>query len=149
MTTTQQKPPAGVGPDQNPLLYRTERENEALVRSFCDAWSAMSPDEICSHLAEDVVYMVYEGGPIKRGIPEIHATLTGFMKRWRSIDFRIYRLCAMGSLVIHERTEIYTGRDDHPDWEFNVTGLIRVTNGKIEGWRDYSLPGARQIFSGV
>lgn len=149
MTTAQQKPPAGVGPDQNPLLYRTEQENEALVRSFCEAWSAMSPDRICSHLAEDVVYMVYEGGPIKRGIAEIHATLTDFMNRWRSIDFRIFRLCAMGSLVIHERTEIYAGRDGHPDWEFNVTGLIRIKDGKIEGWRDYGLPGARQIVSGV
>jgi limonene-1,2-epoxide hydrolase len=147
MTSAQQKPPAGAGPEENPLLYRTERENEALARSFCDAWSAMSPDRICGHLAEDVVYMVYEGGPVKRGIPEIHATLTEFMKRWRTINFRIFRLSAMGSLVIHERTEIYTGRDGHPNWEFNVTGLLHFSDGKIKNWRDYSLPGARQIFS--
>jgi len=147
MTSAAEKPSAGAGPEENPLLYRTERENEALTRSFCEAWSAMNPDAICGHLADDVVYMVYEGGPVKRGIPEIRATLTEFMKRWRSVDFRIHRLCAMGSLVVHERSEIYTGRDGHPDWEFNVTGLLHFANGKIKNWRDYSLPGARQIFS--
>jgi limonene-1,2-epoxide hydrolase len=145
--TAVQQPPAGAGPNENPLLYRTEEQNEALTRSFCKAWSAMSPDRVCGHLAGDVEYMVYEGGPVKRGIPEIHATLTEFMKRWRSVEFRIFRLCAMGSLVVHERTEIYIGRDAHPDWEFNVTGLLHIKDGKINNWRDYSLPGARQIFT--
>lgn len=147
MTPSQTKPPAGVGPDQNPLLYKTERDNEALVRNFNDAWSAMNPGQICGHLAEDCVYTVYEGGPIKRGVPEIRETLTAFMKRWQKIEFRTFRLCAIGSLVIHERMEIYTGRDGHPNWEFNVTGLLCLKNGKIHEWRDYALPGARQIFS--
>ena len=141
------KPPAGVGPERNPLLYRVERDNEALVRSFCAAWSAMDPDAIVSHLEPDCVYQVYENGPVKRGTAEIHATLTEFMKRWRSIEFRIFRLCAMGRFVIHERTEIYTGRDGHPDWEFNVTGLLWIPDTRIRRWRDDSLPGARQIFS--
>ena len=141
------KPPAGVGPDLNPLLYQTECDNEALVRSFCAAWSAMDPDAIVSHLADDCLYQVYENGPVKRGVAEIHATLTDFMKRWRSIEFQIFRLTAMGSFVIHERCERYTGRDGHPDWEFNVTGLLWIQDGRIKRWRDDSLPGARQIFS--
>jgi limonene-1,2-epoxide hydrolase len=147
MTNAPNQPPAGVGPDENPLLYQTERDNEALVRSFCAAWSAMSPDAIVSHLAEDCLYQVYESGPVKRGIREIHATLTEFMKRWQRIEFRVYRLAALGSFVIHERTEAYAGRDGHPDWEFNVTGLLWIQNGRIKRWRDDSLPGARQIFS--
>lgn len=141
------RPPAGVGHEENPVLARTERENEALIRSFCAAWSAMDPDRIVAHLAPDCAWQVYEGGPVKRGVPEIHEVLTTFMKRWERIDFRIFRLCAMGSFVIHERTEIYTGLDGHPDWEFNVTGLLWIVDGKIRRWRDDSLPGARQIFS--
>ncbi len=90
MNQTPSKPPAGVGPDQNPLLYQTEQANEALVRSFC---------------------------------------------------------CAMGHFVLHERTEIYTGRDGHRDWEFNVTGLLWIPAGRIRRWRDDSLPGTRQVFS--
>jgi limonene-1,2-epoxide hydrolase len=147
MAKAANKPPAGVGPDLNPLLYRTERENEALVRSFCGAWSAMDPDRIVSHLHDNCVYQVYENGPVKRGAAEIHATLVDFMKRWQRIEFRIFRLCAMGDFVIHERTEIYTGRDGHPDWEFNVTGLLWIQGGRIRRWRDDGLPGARQIFS--
>jgi limonene-1,2-epoxide hydrolase len=69
------------------------------------------------------------------------------MKRWQRIEFRVYRLCAMGDFVIHERSEVYTGRDGHPDWEFNVTGLLWIQDGRIRRWRDDSLPGARQIFS--
>jgi limonene-1,2-epoxide hydrolase len=149
LTTAQQKPPAGVGPDRNPLLYRTEQENEALVRSFCAAWSAMDPERIVAHLHEDCLYQVYENGPVKRGVPEIQATLAEFMKRWRSIEFRVFRLCAMGDFVIHERSEVYRGRDGHPDWEFNVTGLLWIQRGRIRRWRDDSLPGARQIFTGA
>jgi limonene-1,2-epoxide hydrolase len=147
MPTAQTKPPAGVGPDQNPLLYETERRNEALVRSFCAAWSAMDPDAIVSHLEEDCLYQIYEGGPVKRGVAEIHATLTQFMTRWRSVEFRVFRLAALGNFVIHERCEIYTGRDDQADWEFNVTGTLWIPKGRIQRWRDDSLPGARQIFS--
>lgn len=149
MSANKDKPPAGVGPDANPLLYATEHENEAIVRSFCDAWSAMSPESICAHLHENCVYSVYEDGPIKRGIPEIRAVLDQFMTRWRQIRFNVFRMAPMGSLVLHERQEIYTGREGHADWEFNVTGLLLIRGGKILGWRDYSLPGARQIFSGV
>jgi uncharacterized protein (TIGR02246 family) len=141
------KPPAGAGPESNPLLARVEAQNEEVVRSFNRAWSDMDPAGIVSHLADDCVYMVYEGGPVKRGVTEIRETLEAFMKRWQSIEFRVYRLCALGSLVIHERQEIYRGRDDHPDWEFNVTGLLILRDGKIREWRDYALPGARQIFS--
>jgi limonene-1,2-epoxide hydrolase len=141
------KPPAGVGPEGNPLLARVEAENEQLVRSFNRAWSNMSPEQICGHLTEDCEYMIYEGGPVKRGVKEIRETLDGFMKRWQHIEFRVFRLCALGSLVIHERQEIYTGREGHPDWEFNVVGLLLIKDGKIKGWRDYALPGARQIFS--
>ena len=147
MNTQMKKPAAGATAEENPLLHQTEHANEALVRSFCDAWSAMSPDRIVSHLADDCLYQIYEGGPVKRGIAEIHPTLTEFMKRWRSIEFKIYRLAAMGSFVLHERTEIYTGREGQADWEFNVTGLLWIPKGKIQRWRDDSLPGARQIFS--
>lgn len=141
------RPPAGVPPEQNPLLARTEADNEALVRSFCAAWSARDPAAIVSHLADDCVYQIYEGGPVKRGVPEIRATLDEFMKRWVRIEFVIYRLSAFGKFVLHDRTERYTGRSGQPDWEFNVTGLLLIENGRIRRWRDDSLPGARQIFA--
>ncbi len=140
-------PAAGAAPGENPTLERVERDNESLVRSFCAAWSAMDPDRIVAHLAPDCVYQVYENGPIKRGVPEIHATLVDFMKRWRRIEFEVFRMSAMGNFVLHERCERYTGRDGHPDWEFNVTGLLLIENGMIRRWRDDGLPGARQVFA--
>jgi len=147
MNEPRAKPPAGVGPDENPLLFRTERDNEALVRSFSEAWSAMDPARIVSHLEPDCIWQIYEGGPIKRGTAEIEATLTQFMARWRAVEFHIFRLCALGQFVLHERCERYTGREGQPDWEFNVTGLLWIPAGRIKRWRDDSLPGARQIFT--
>ncbi|MEZ5565388.1 MAG: limonene-1,2-epoxide hydrolase family protein [Gammaproteobacteria bacterium] len=147
MANAQQKPSAGAAPDQNPLLHETERRNEVLVRSFCAAWSAMDPDAIVSHLDEECIYQIYEGGPVRHGVQEIHTTLTQFMTRWRSIEFRVFRLASLGSFVIHERCELYTGREGQADWEFNVTGTLWIPNGKIRHWRDDSLPGARQIFT--
>ena len=144
---SQAKPHAGAGPDGNPVLARAEAENERIARQFLADWSTLSADAICKHLADDCVYLIYEGGPVRRGVAEIHETLTRFMTRWQRIDFIVYRLHVLGELVINERREIYVGKDGHPDWEFNVTGLLRIRNGRIEAWRDYSLPGARQIFS--
>jgi limonene-1,2-epoxide hydrolase len=149
MPLTDTRPPAGVGHEGNPVLAQVERDNDALIRSFCAAWSAMDPDGICSHLRDDCAYQIYEGGPVKRGIPEIHAVLTQFMTRWQRVEFRIHRLSAMGNFVIHERSEHYTGKPGHADWEFNVTGLLWIVKGRIQRWRDDSLPGARQIFSNV
>ena len=56
-------------------------------------------------------------------------------------------LGGLGDFVLHERSERYTGRDGHPDWEFNVTGLLWIRDGRIRRWRDDSLPGARQVFT--
>ncbi len=140
-------PPAGAAPGENSTLERIERENETLVRSFCAAWSAMDPDRIAGYLAPDCVYQLYENGPVKRGVPEIHRTLVEFMQRWRRVEFEIFRLSAMGNFVLHERRERYTGRDGHPDWEFNVTGLLLIRDGRIRRWRDDALPGARQVFT--
>ncbi|WKZ11139.1 MAG: limonene-1,2-epoxide hydrolase family protein [Gammaproteobacteria bacterium] len=138
-------PTAGAAPGANPTLERVERDNEALARSFCAAWSAMDPERIVAHLAPDCVYQIYRNGPVKRGAPEIHATLAAFMQRWQRVEFEIFRLSALGDFVLHERSERYTGRDGHPDWEFNVTSLLLIENGRIRRWRDDALPGARQV----
>jgi uncharacterized protein (TIGR02246 family) len=140
-------PPAGAGPAANPALAAVEARNEAVVRSFCAAWSAMDADAVVAHLAPDCVYQIHEGSPVKRGAAEIHATLARFFQRWQRIEFVVHRLAALGNFVLHERTERYTGRDGHPDWEFNVTGLLWLEDGRIRRWRDDSLPGARQIYS--
>ena len=134
-------------PDGQALRRKVEAENEALTRRFNDAWSRMDVEGIVACIADDVVYMIHEGGRTLNGKEEVRSTLTGFMKMWSKIEFRILELHVMGPLVIHERTEYYTARDGRPDWSFWIAGLLVVKDGKIVIWRDYSMPGKKQISS--
>lgn len=128
------------------IAVATEQENEAITRKFVQAWIDMDVDAICSLLAENVVYMIYDGGPVERGVEAIRNRLTAFMKNWKKIDFKIGRLNVIGPLVIHERIEDYHGANGHPDWHFEVAAMLVIKDGKILIWRDYGQPGGHQSF---
>jgi len=131
------------------LRRKIEADNEALTRRFNAAWSDKDVEGIVSCVADDVVYMVHEGGRMLHGKEEVRATLTNFMKLWKKIEFQILGLHVMGPLVIHERTEYYTGVEGQPDWSFWVAALLIIKDGKIVIWRDYSMPGKKQISSPI
>ena len=128
-----------------PSLERLERENAALVVAFNQAWSDRDLDRLIGYLADDVRYMIYEGGPVKQGPAEVREAVGRFMAKFSRIEFRVSRLEVMGSVVIHERTEDYYGPDGERDTHFHVVGMLVIKRGRIAVWRDYSLPGAEQI----
>jgi limonene-1,2-epoxide hydrolase len=125
-------------------LSRVERENESITRAFNEAWSARDCDLLLTLLADDVRYMVYEGGPEHVGPAAIEGAVRPFMKKYGRIEFDIKRLNVMGPVVSHERTEHYYGPDGLLDTRFEVVGLLVIKDGRIVIWRDYSLPGATQ-----
>jgi limonene-1,2-epoxide hydrolase len=135
--------------EKNKILTDIEQANAQLVRDFCDAWSAGDCDRLLGYLAEDVAYMVYDGGPVHVGHGPVDRAVRPFMANFEHIDFKILRLNVMGPVVIHERTEDYVARGDKEDTFFHVVGLLVIKNGKIEIWRDYALPGATQIIGGL
>ena len=122
-----------------------ERENAELARAFNQAWSDRDLDRLIGYLADDVRYMIYEGGPVKQGPDEVREAVGRFMARFSRIEFRVRRLEVMGSVVIHERTEDYYGPDGGHDTHFHVVGLLVIKQGRVAVWRDYSFPGAAQI----
>lgn len=126
-------------------LHQIERDNESIVRAFNDAWSARDCDRLLPLLAEDIRYMVYEGGPEHIGHAAIEAAVRPFMAKYSRIEFAIKRLHVIGSVVSHERTEHYYGPNGQLDTRFEVVGLLVIKEGKIIVWRDYSLPGATQL----
>ena len=125
-------------------LIRVEQANESIARKFNDAWSARDCDLLLTLLADDVRYMVYEGGPEHVGPAAIERAVRPFMNKFARIEFGIRRLVVMGPVVSHERTEHYYGPDGHLDTRFEVIGLLVSKTGRIVIWRDYSLPGATQ-----
>ena len=126
-------------------LGRVERVNESIARAFNDAWSTRDCDRLLTLLADDVRYMVYEGGPEHVGHVVIENAVRPFMAKYARIEFEIGRLTVVGPVVSHARTEHYFGPDGQLDTRFEVVGLLVIKNGKIVIWRDYSLPGATQL----
>jgi limonene-1,2-epoxide hydrolase len=130
----------------NPVLSELESKHARLAGEFMQAWSARDVDRLVGLLADDVVYMVYEGGPTLNGPDEVRDVVGRFMERWQRIEFSVDRLHVIGPLVINERREEYDGKNGQADWRFFVAGLLVIKDGKIGIWRDYSLPGKRQVF---
>ncbi len=122
-----------------------ERANATSTRAFNRAWCERDVKKLLPLLATDVRYMVYEGGPIKQGKAEVAETVGRFMGKFSRIEFSIQRLTAMGSVVIHERTEDYYGPSGQLDTHFHVVGLLVFHHGLISVWRDYTMPDAEQI----
>jgi limonene-1,2-epoxide hydrolase len=126
-------------------LHQVERDNESITRAFNDAWSARDCDRLLMLLADEVRYMVYEGGPEHVGHGAIERAVRPFMAKYGHIEFAIKRLHVLGPVVSHERTEHYYGADGQLDTRFEVVGLLVIKGGKIVIWRDYSLPGVTQL----
>jgi limonene-1,2-epoxide hydrolase len=122
-----------------------EQANIAVARAFNECWSNLDCDRLLTLLADDVAYMVYEGGPVHVGPAAIEGAVRPFMAKYERAEFEIVRIHAMGPVVTHERTEDYYGPGGKHDTHFHVIGLLVVQNGKILLWRDYTCPGAEQI----
>ena len=131
--------------EENPILSDVEKTNEAITRSFNQAWSNRSCDELMPLLAENIAYMVYEGGPTHVGHAAVEGAVRPFLAKFERVEFEILRLNVIGELVIHERTEHYYAPGGELDTRFHVVGLLRIKDGKIEAWRDYGMPGVEQI----
>lgn len=126
-------------------LAEVEAANEQIARSFMADWSTRDADTLIAYLADDVVYQIYDGGPVRNGTAEVRESLERFFKIWRRIEFFVERLTVMGPIVVNERREEYDGIEGQDDWRFHVASLFVIERGKIKLWRDYGLPGKKQI----
>ncbi len=131
--------------EDNQMLHDVEQTNEAVTRAFCQAWCDRSCDQLMPLLAENISYMVYEGGPTHVGHAAVEGAVRPFLAKFGRVEFEVPRLTVIGDLVIHERVEDYYAPDGERDSHFHVVGLLQIRNGKIETWRDYGMPGGEQI----
>ncbi|MFQ5634581.1 MAG: nuclear transport factor 2 family protein [Gammaproteobacteria bacterium] len=127
-------------------LAAVEAANERIARAFMADWSMRDADTLVAYLADDIVYQIYDGGPIRNGLAEVRDSLQRFFGHWRRVEFFVERLSVIGPIVVNERREEYDGIEGQQDWRFHVAGLFVIENGRIRQWRDYSLPGKEQIF---
>jgi limonene-1,2-epoxide hydrolase len=133
-----------MGPETT-TLTALEQANKAWTVAFNQAWSDRDCDHLLTLLSDNVAYMVYEGGPVHQGPAAVESAVRPFMTKFERIEFEILRLNVIGSVVIHERTEHYYAPGGVLDTRFHVIGMLVFKDGKIIGWRDYSMPGAEQL----
>lgn len=126
-------------------LTEIEQANIAVAKAFNDCWSDRDCDRLLTLLADDVAYMVYEGGPVHVGHAAVEGAVRPFLAKYERVEFKTLRMNAMGPVVTHERTEDYYGPGGKHDTRFHVIGLLVIKDGKIVLWRDYAYPGAEQI----
>ena len=131
--------------EQNQFQTAEEQRNIAIAQEFNACWSGRDCDRLLTLLAEDVAYMVYEGGPVHTGHAAVEGAVRPFLAKYERVEFEILRMSAIGPVVSHERTENYYGPGGKLDTHFHVVGLLVIVDGKIVLWRDYSYPGAEQI----
>lgn len=107
---------------------------DALVRSFCDAWSRRDLDELMTYFADDAVYHNIPLEPAV-GVAAIREFIAGFLAMATSMEFTVHRQIAAGPLVMNERTDTIVMGDNTV--ALPVAGAFEVVDGRIAAWRDY------------
>ena len=130
---------------------KTELEiaNETLVSNFCSDYSKLNVNVLAAYLADDIIYQISEAQGIVDGLEEYVKRQSDLGDRFELIDWQILRSHVIGPLVINERVDYFIARPEarQPNMRFAVAGYFLVQDGKIQVWRDFTIPGARQIVS--
>jgi limonene-1,2-epoxide hydrolase len=114
-----------------------EAENEALVRSFLEAWERLDPDELVAYFTADAVYHNMPRSAVS-GTDEIRELLAWILAGHDSLHFDILTLVAAGDIVVAERVDHLTAGDVHVG--LPVVGVFALRDGRIAAWRDYFDP---------
>ncbi|CRK50057.1 Epoxide hydrolase [Rhodococcus sp. RD6.2] len=108
---------------------------DSIVTEFCARWKDADAATLAEYFTEDAVYHNIPMAPVV-GKDAIKDFLTGFLGQFGGIDFRVHRQVSGGSVVMNERTDVFT--INGTTIELPVMGVFEVTDeGKIAGWRDY------------
>ena len=124
-----------------------ETANETLVNDFCRDWSLRDADALSKYLADDLTYQIAPGQPLIESFEQFCAQMGGFMQRMETIRWEILRSHAVGPLVLNERIDHFIAPEGSkaPSMRFHVAGHFLIQDGKIQVWKDWPMPGAKQV----
>lgn len=124
-----------------------EADNENLVNDFCRDWSLRDANALEKYLAPDLTYQITPGQPLITSFAQFRDQMGPFMQRMESIDWEIIRSHAIGPLVLNERIDFFKAPADSkaPSMRFHVAGHFLIEDGHIKVWKDWPMPGAKQV----
>ncbi len=120
-----------------------EKTNADLVTRFCLDWALRDVERLVPYLADNLVYQMFEKRPDIIGVEEFRREVGPFLKDLARVEWDILRTFTIGQVVINERVDHFIAKPGGRSMHFPIAGLFVVKNGKIELWRDYSLPGGK------
>jgi len=124
-----------------------ETANEKLVTDFCRDWSLRDVDALAPYLADDLLYQITPGQPLITSLEQFRKQMGPFLTKMASIEWEILRSYAVGPLVLNERIDHFNAPSDSksPSMHFQIAGHFLVEDGKIKIWKDWPIPGKKQI----
>jgi limonene-1,2-epoxide hydrolase len=114
-----------------------EAENEAVVRTFLEAWGRRDPDELIGYFTADAVYHNMPRSPAA-GRDAIRELLGWILVGHDALHFDILTLVAAGNVVVAERVDHLVAGDVHV--ALPVMGIFELRDRRIAAWRDYFDP---------
>ena len=120
-----------------------EQANADLVTRFCLDWALRDVEKLVPYLADNLIYQMFEKRPDLIGLEEFRREVGPFLKDLARVEWEILRTFTIGQVVINERVDHFIAKPGGRSMHFPIAGLFVVKAGKIELWRDYSLPGGK------
>jgi len=110
-----------------------------VVRRFCAAWSDnVGTAELAAFFTDNAVYHNIPLAPVT-GREAIAKYIASFIRPGapgiEGIEFRVINIAANGPVVMTERVDVF--KLPGKSFELPVMGIFEVSDGKINGWRDY------------
>jgi len=133
----------------SPGAAKTELEiaNETLVNSFCRDWSLRDVAALRPYLAEDLLYQVAPGQPLIQSRAEFEQRMGAWLSSLESVQWDILRSYVIGPVVLNERIDHFnaSAASKSPSMRFQVVGDFFVEDGVIKVWKDWPMPGVKQV----
>jgi len=128
---------------------KTELEiaNETLVNNFCRDWSLRDIEALRPYLAEDLLYQIAPGQPLIESRADLEKRMGAWLKGLESVQWDILRSHVIGPVVLNERIDYFNAPEGGkmPSMRFHIVGDFFVEDGVIKVWKDWPIPGAKQV----
>jgi limonene-1,2-epoxide hydrolase len=124
-----------------------EQANNQLVADFVAAYATRDAAVIDSFVSDDIVYQITPGMAEIVGREAFYKHNANMFKGLDKVAWVNSRQFTIGPIVINDRVDDfipYAG-SKVPRMQFRVAGYFLVEDNKIQVWRDFPYPGAKQL----
>jgi limonene-1,2-epoxide hydrolase len=124
-----------------------EKANDKLVADFVADYAKRDAAVLDKYVSDDIIYQITEGRPEVIGREAFFKHNDNMLKGLEKVEWINKRQFAIGQVVINERIdEFYPFPGSNiPRMRFHVAGYFLIKDGRIQVWRDFTYPGAKQL----